>query len=74
MRRVAIVAVAVAGLGLLGTGVRGVAALDGRLADAIDDPPAREVEVRQELRDRDDCPGPEHRDEARPPLMDERRL
>jgi hypothetical protein len=74
MRRVAIVAVAIAGLVLLGTGAGGLAALDGRLNDAVERTSPREVEVRQELRDRDDCRWREHRDDRPPPLPDERRL
>ena len=44
------VAVAVAGLGLLATGVRGIAGLDARLSDAADGPPVRQIDVRQEIR------------------------
>jgi hypothetical protein len=71
---VAIVAVAIAGLVLLGTGAGGLAALDGRLSDAVEGAPPKGIEVRQELRDRDDCRSRDHRDDRRPPLSDERRL
>lgn len=74
MRRVAIVAVTVAGLALLGTGARGLAALDGRLADGAERPATKEVEIRQGLRGGDDCPWRERPEDRRPPLPDERRL
>jgi hypothetical protein len=48
------VAIAVAGVGLFGTGVRGLAALDGQLSDAADRPAVREV--KREHGVRDDCP------------------
>jgi hypothetical protein len=51
---VAIGTVAVAGLGLFGTGVHGLASVDGKLADAADRPAAHQV--RNELDARDDCP------------------
>jgi hypothetical protein len=54
VRRVAILAVAVVGVGLFGTGVRGLTALDGQLADATDRPATHEV--KRELGPRDDCP------------------
>jgi hypothetical protein len=58
MRRVAILAVAVAGLGLFGTGVRGLTQVDEQLATATERPVTQNVT--QEL-DRD-CPW---RDDAR---------
>jgi hypothetical protein len=48
------VAVAVAGVGLFGTGVRGLAALDERLADASDRPAVRDV--KRKLEPKGDCP------------------
>lgn len=72
VKRVAIVAIAAAGIGLFGTGVHGMAALDGRLAEA-DERQAitREVELRRGPGR--DCPWRERRDDP-PPLPDERRL
>jgi hypothetical protein len=61
MRRVAILAVAVAGLGLFGTGVRGLTQVDEQLATAADRTPATHS-VKQGLDGRDDCPW---RDERR---------
>jgi hypothetical protein len=55
---VAIVAVAVAGLGLFGTGVHGLAQLDGELADGATTAPTREV--KRELGPRGDCPERDH--------------
>ncbi|MEA2456430.1 MAG: hypothetical protein QOI45_2692, partial [Thermoleophilaceae bacterium] len=49
----AIVAVAVTGLGLFGTGVRGLTQIDGQLATATKPPATREV---KQLQVRDDCP------------------
>ena len=66
------VAVAVAGLGLLGTGVRGIAGVDARLSDAAEQEPVRQIDVRQEIRAPGDCPWEERRYE-RPP-RDELRL
>ena len=66
------VAVAVAGLGLLATGVRGIAGLDTRLSDAAEGPPVRQIDVRQEIRAPGDCPWSERRYE--PPPRDELRL
>jgi hypothetical protein len=54
VRRVAIVAVAAAGLGLFGTGVRGLAQIDGELADDARAPQTREV--KRELGPHGDCP------------------
>jgi hypothetical protein len=54
MRRVAIVAVAAAGVGLFGTGVRGLTQLDGQLADATPRPTTHEVKLESE--GRGDCP------------------
>jgi hypothetical protein len=66
------VAVAVAGLGLLATGVRGIAGVDARLSDAAERPPVRQIDVRQEIRAPGDCPWSERRYEA--PPRDELRL
>lgn len=66
------VAVAVAGLGLLATGVRGIAGVDARLSDAAERPPVRQIDVRQETRAPGDCPWSERRYE--PPPRDELRL
>lgn len=57
MKRLAVVAVGVAGLGLFGTGLRGVTEVDGRLSDAAERPPVRELDVKQEIRAPGDCPG-----------------
>ena len=54
MRGVAIGAIAVAGLGLFGTGVAGLAQVDGKLADAADRPAAKQV--RDERGGKGDCP------------------
>jgi hypothetical protein len=59
MRRVAILAIAVAGVGLFGTGVRGLTQVDEQLATATERPAAHSVE--QDLDGRD-CPW---RDERR---------
>lgn len=59
MRAVAIGTIAVAGLGLFGTGVHGLAQVDGKLADAADRPAAKHV--RDERGAKDDCPKPERR-------------
>lgn len=73
MRRLAIVAVGVAGLGLFGSGVHGIARLDGRLADADDRQPAvREAELRPERGARGECPGHDRRPGPSP--EDSRRL
>jgi hypothetical protein len=63
VRRVAIVAIAAAGVGLFGTGVRGLTALDGELADATGRSPAQEVRSAPEPRD--DCPSRDDRRERR---------
>jgi hypothetical protein len=55
VRRVAILAVGVAGLGLFGTGVRGLTQVDGQLASAAKRPAVHNV--RHDLEARDDCPG-----------------
>lgn len=62
VRRVAILSVAVAGLGLFATGVRGLTQIDGHLATAT--PDAATHQVKQELDGKDDCPW-RHRDERR---------
>jgi hypothetical protein len=59
---VAIVAVATAGLGLFGTGVRGLTQIDGQLAGATKRPATREV---KQVEVRDDCPWAHPRDERR---------
>ncbi len=69
MRGAAIGTIAVAGLGLFGTGVHGLAQVDGKLADAADRPAAHEV--RNELGGKEDCPLREH--EREPDRSDERR-
>jgi hypothetical protein len=46
--------VAVAGLGLFGTGVHGITQVDGKLADAADRPAVRDV--RDERGAKRDCP------------------
>ena len=57
VRRVAIVAAVISGVGLVAGGVQGMAALDGRLSEATPRPVTREVDLKQELRHRDgDCP------------------
>ncbi|MEA2364076.1 MAG: hypothetical protein QOD71_3221 [Thermoleophilaceae bacterium] len=58
----ATVAVAVAGLGLFGTGVRGLTQLDGQLATATKPPATQEV---KQVDVRDDCPWENRRDERR---------
>ena len=72
MRRLALVATAVVGVALFGTGVRGVADVDGRLSEAADKPALREIDVKQKTRAPADCPGREPRDEL--PPRDELRL
>jgi hypothetical protein len=57
VRGVAIGIAAVAGLGLFGTGVHGLAQVDGKLADAADRPAAKQV--RDERGAKGDCPKPE---------------
>ena len=60
MRRVALLAVAVAGLGLFGTGVRGLTQVDEQLASAADRQPAT-LNVKRELDVRRDCPWQDER-------------
>ena len=63
----AIGTIAVAGLGLFGTGVHGLAQVDGKLADAADRPAAKQV--RNEAGAKRDCPKPErHRSYERSQL------
>jgi hypothetical protein len=62
VRRVAILSVAVVGLGLFASGVRGLTQIDDHLALATKNPSTHQV--RQELDVRDDCPW-SHRDERR---------
>jgi hypothetical protein len=57
VRGAAIGTIAVAGLGLFGTGVHGLAQVDRKLADAADRPAVRDV--RDGLGAKDDCPRPE---------------
>jgi hypothetical protein len=61
VRRTAVLALAIAGLGLFGTGVRGLAQVDGRLADGTERPVTQEV--KQALPD--DCPWQDRRDQRR---------
>ncbi len=63
VRRGAILAVAVAGLALFGTGVRGLTQLDGQLATAAKRPATQQI--KQEFEVRDDCPWQTGRDERR---------
>jgi hypothetical protein len=56
VKRLTVVAVGVVGLGLFGTGLRGVTEVDGRLSDAAERPPVRELDVKQEIRAPGDCP------------------
>lgn len=67
MKRVVTLVLAVAGLGLFGSGVHGMTQVDGRLAEA--DEAADAVDVKRELGAPDDCP--ERRD---PPPGESRRL
>jgi hypothetical protein len=53
----AIGAIAVAGLGLFGTGVHGLTQVDGKLADAAERPAVKHV--RDEPGSKGDCPKPE---------------
>jgi hypothetical protein len=66
VKRLAVIGAAVAGLGLFGTGLRGVTEVDGRLSDAADRPAVPELDVRQEIRAPGDCPGRERLDAAPP--------
>ena len=50
----AIGTIAVAGLGLFGTGVHGLTQVDGKLADAAERPAVKQV--RDELGAKGDCP------------------
>jgi hypothetical protein len=59
VRGAAIGAIAVAGLGLFGTGVHGLTQVDGKLADAAERPAAKQV--RDERGGKGDCPKPERR-------------
>jgi hypothetical protein len=54
VRGVAIGTIAVAGLGLFGTGVHGLAQVDGKLADAPDRPAVEQI--RDEPGAKGDCP------------------
>ena len=63
VRRVAILSVAVAGLGLFGTGVHGLTQVDDQLATATKRPATHQV--RQGIEVRDDCPWRDGRDERR---------
>jgi hypothetical protein len=58
----AIGTIAVAGLGLLGTGVHGLTQVDGKLADAAERPAMKQV--RDEPGAKGDCPKPERRRSA----------
>jgi hypothetical protein len=57
VRGIAIGTIAVAGLGLFGTGVHGLVQVDGKLADAADRPTIHNV--RNERGAKDDCPAPQ---------------
>ena len=57
MRGLAIGTIAVAGLGLFGTGVHGLTQVDGKLADAAERPAVKQV--RDEPGAKSDCPKPE---------------
>jgi hypothetical protein len=61
-----VVTVGVVGLGLFGTGLRGVTEVDGRLSDAAERPPVRKLDVKQEIRAPGDCPGRERPAEPAP--------
>jgi hypothetical protein len=69
VRRLVIGTIAVAGLGLFGTGVHGLVQVDGKLADAAGRPAVQDV--KNELESRGDCPRPERR---RYELRSERQL
>jgi hypothetical protein len=56
MRRVAVGAMAVAGLGLFGAGAQGLVRVDSKLADAASNRPPAVRDVRLDLNDRGDCP------------------
>jgi hypothetical protein len=60
---VALLSVAVAGLGLFGTGVRGLTEVDEDLANATKRPDVHQVRHHFEVRD--DCPFQERRDARR---------
>jgi hypothetical protein len=62
--------IAVAGLGLFGTGVHGITQVDGKLADAADRPAVRDV--RDEPGAKGNCPSPERHQPSR--SYDRRRL
>ena len=72
MKRLSAVALAVVGLGLLGSGLHGMTVVDARLSDAVDRPAQDERVIRQEIRSPGDCPWREHREEMR--LRDQRAL
>jgi hypothetical protein len=59
VRRVAILAVAVAGVGLFGTGVRGLTQVDEQLATATERPATHSV--KEKLGGDSDCPWREER-------------
>ena len=54
MRGAAIGTIAIAGLGLFGTGVHGLTQVDGKLADAAERPAVKQV--RDEPGSKGDCP------------------
>jgi hypothetical protein len=66
VKRLTVVAVGVIGLGLFGTGLRGVTEVDGRLSDAAERPPVRELDVKQEIRAPGDCPARKRPEEPAP--------
>jgi hypothetical protein len=61
VRRLAVVAIAATGVGLFGTGVRGLTQLDGHLADATQGHPA--IHQVKQVRVGPDCPWREPRDD-----------
>ena len=64
VRRLSVVVAALVGVALFGTGVQGLAQIDGRLSDAAERPVVHEVELRQEIPPAGDCPW---RDRREPP-------
>jgi hypothetical protein len=63
VRRAVIGTVAVAGIGLFGTGIHGLAQVDGKLADAADRPAAHQV--KDERGAKGDCPYRERQEPSR---------
>ena len=67
MKRLIAATAAVAGVALFGTGLAGVADVDGRLSDAAERPAPLQIDFKQETRKPGDCPWRERREEAPPP-------